>query len=251
MELGKDAFWKFDETRAKLGYKSAWLVKDPDDPSGKFSLIGLTTTAPYPFGEADNKEIDVLQSANIGRVPGKTRLEETDVPVYHHRDNVYRYERLQEKGVLEFMTINSEKVGYRFSGSLKYRPDTAENTENTATVRVTPIRATEKAIKNARPFIIESFCFLNAIPETVKVNEVIDFTVIEPEKPTYVVNKITTNEVTGVETEALATVDSDYSIEDTKITFKQEGLYVVKATSLTNTYAPWITTIYVEETTAE
>ena len=243
--LGNNAFWKFDTNRVRNGYKSAWLVKDPEDKSGKFSLIGLTTSVPYPYGEPETSEIDVLQSPNIGLISGKVRLETTDVPVYHHRDNAYRYEKLEGK-VLQFMSINAEFVGYVFSGTLKYIPDTAENTENTATVRVTPASATEKSIKNARPFIIESFCFRDPIPETVKTGEEVDFSVKENATPTYVINKITTDSSTMQETETIAELSTDYTLTGSKITFNTEGLYVISATSPTNEYAPWTTTVYVE-----
>lgn len=239
MAVHKDAFWQFNENRAGTGYKSAWLVKKQGED--KYSLIGLTTSVPYPFGDTENFDINVLQSSSIGKVEGKFSMESVDVPVYHHRDNAYRFNQLSGQ-VLDFMSINSEFVGYKFSGTLKYKPDTAEASENTATVTVTPLSGSEIPVYDARNDIIESLCIAGVIPETVKPNTDVDFSVKQSDVGTltFSVKKIAPS--TNVETEAVSS--TDYTVNGNKIKFISTGLMVVTISA--TGYASWTTTVYVE-----
>ena len=242
--IGENAFWQFEETRAKAGYKSAWLVKDPDDTNanGKFALIGLTTNVPYPFGDTETFDINVLQSSTIGKVEGKTTMDNVDVPVYHHRDNAYRFNKLAGK-TLEFMSINSEFVGYKFTGTLKYKPDTAEASENTATGTVTPLSGSEVPLYDARNEIIETLCIKGVIPTTVKTGTAVDFSVVQTSTSlTFKVKKIAPS--TNVETDATLTTDYTVGTSDNKITFKTTGLMAVTVQAVG--YGSWTTTIYVE-----
>lgn len=242
MGITNEAFNKYKETRALRGYKSAWLVKHPDDTSGKYSLIGATETAPYVFGSKDSSDFDLLQSPTIGKVEGKFTLDEKEVEVMHHRDNAYRFEKLKGK-VLEFMTINSEFVGYKFTGTLEYKPNDADSDVNKATVTITPLTAETKPIFNARSLVVETLCFANTIPERIIVGEKVNFSVAQSGvTPTLNVKKITTDTTTGEETEA-----TDSSVTTTNIaevTFSSSGLYVITASA--TGYAPWTTTVFVD-----
>lgn len=250
MEITNNAFSQYKETRALSGYKSAWLVKHPDDTSGKYSLIGATETAPYVFGSKNTFDYDLLQSAVIGQVEGKMTLESQDIEVLHHRDNAYRYEKLKGK-VLEFMTINAEFVGYKFSGTIDYKPNTAEAEVNRATVTITPIDATTTPVYNARPEVIETLCFASAIPATVKVGDTIDLAVVQTSATVTLQYKFTkiadgTN-AEEVDDGAFTVVQST-----TKYTAVKAGLYAIKVedTATTKQYAPWVTTVYVEANSA-
>lgn len=239
MAIGNNAFWQFNEDRATTGYKSAWLVSLPEN-NGKYSLVGLTTSVPYPFGDTETFEINVLQSEVIGQAKGKTTLESVDVPVYHHRDNVYRFEKLEGQ-VLNFMSINSEFVAYRYSGTLEYKPDTAEASENTATVTITVISASKTAVLDARNEIIENLCLKNAIPTTVKSGIEIDFAVKQTDaSPTFEVKMIEAG--TNKETDMVST--TNYTVNGTKIKFTTGGLMAI--TVKDSNYASWTTTVYVE-----
>lgn len=239
MAITNNAFSQYKETRALSGYKSAWLVKHPDDTSGKYSLIGATETAPYVFGSKNTFDYDLLQSAVIGQVEGKMTLESQDIEVLHHRDNAYRYEKLKGK-VLEFMTINAEFVGYKFSGTIDYKPNTAEAEVNRATVTITPIDATTTPVYNARPEVIETLCFASAIPESIKVGDEIDLAVVQTSATvTYSFKKIADG--TNAETDDVTSFTASTS---PKYTAGAEGLYAIKATA--TGYAPWVTTVYVE-----
>ena len=240
--MNEKSFFQYKEGRALSGYKSAWLVKLPEN-NGKYSLIGATETVPYVFGDKETFEFNLLQSPVIGQVEGKLSLESQDVDVLHHRDNAYRYEKLKGK-VLDFMCINAEYVGYKFSGTLDYRPNNAEADINRATVTIIPMDAETTPIYDARNEIIETLCFADEIPSTVKTGEAIDFSVKQTGATvTYTVTKIASG--TNVESLAVSTTDYTQGSNSSSITFNSTGLFAIKASA--NNYAAWTTTVYVEQ----
>lgn len=240
--MNNNAFWQFDENRAKAGYKSAWLVKLPN--ASKYSLIGLTTEVPYPFGENETFDVNILQGEGIGKITGKFNMEPTDVPVYHHRDNAYRYNEIIGDKVVSFMSINSEMMGYQFTGTVVYKPDTAGANENMATVTITPIAGSKKPIYDAREMIEETVCLKEPIPESVTSGTTVDFTVKQANvTPTFKVEKIAPT--TNLKTDMTAT--TDYVVSGSSITFNTTGLMVITISA--KNYASWVTTVYVEATT--
>jgi hypothetical protein len=239
MAISNNAFWQYKETRALSGYKSAWLVKNPDDTSGKFSLIGATESVPYVFGEKGSFEFNLLQADGIGKVEDKMSLEAVSVDVLHHRDNAYRFNKLKGK-TLEFMSINAELMGYKFVGTLDYKPNTAEADVNRATVTITPMSAETTPVYNARNEVIETLCFLASIPEKIKVADTINLSVVQSDV-TPTVKAVKIEDGTNKESDATASLD----ISDiTKVKISTAGLYAITVSA--TGYAPWTTTVYVE-----
>lgn len=236
--IDKNAFFKYNETRALAGYKSAWLVKHPEDTSGKYSLIGATETVPYVLADKGSFEFNILQMPTIGQVEDKMSLEEVEVEVLHHRDNAYRYEKLKGK-VLEFMSINAEMVGYKFTGTIDYRPNSAEADINKATVTITPMSAETTPTYNARNEIIETLCFKAVIPSEISSTDTIDLSVVQSVTPT--VTAVQIADGTNMETDATSLLDAT---DIKKVKISSPGLYAIKV-SATN-YAPWVTTVYVK-----
>ena len=237
--MNNNAFWQFDENRAKTGYASAWLVKMPN--RDKFSLVGLTTQVPYPFGNNETFDVNILQGEGIGKLKGKYSMETVDVPVYHHRDNAYRYNEIIGDSVMEFISINSEFMAYSFEGTLEYKPNTAEASENMATVTIFPIAGSKRPIYDAREMVEETVCLKESIPETIRSGESVDFVAKQTDilTPTFKVEKIAAT--TNAKTEM--TASTDYTVNGTKITFNTAGLMVITVSA--TGYAPWTTTVYV------
>ena len=237
MAVDNNSFFQYNETRAQSGYKSAWLVKRPG--ADKYSLVGATETVPYVFGDKDTFEFDILQSPTKGQVEGKMSLEPQDIEVLHHRDNAYRFGKLKDEGALDFMVINAEFVGYKFVGTLDYRPNNAEADVNRATVTITPMSAQTIPVFNARPEVEETLCFASAIPATIKVGDEIDLSVTQGVTPTVTADIIADG--TNDETDATANL----STTDIKnVTISVAGLYAITVSA--TDYAPWTTTVYVE-----
>ena len=235
MALTENAFFQYKETRALSGYKSAWLYKDPD--LGKYCLVGATETVPYVFGDKDTFEFDILQSSTKGQVEGKPSLEAQDIEVLHHRDNAYRFNKMKGK-TIDFMTVNGEFMGYKFSGTLDYRPNNAEADVNRATVTITPMSADATPVYNARHEIAETLCFASAIPATVKVGDKFDISVTQVS--TGVTYKMVELDKAD---EPDATTNLSYT-DPTQATISMEGIYAITASA--TGYASWTTTVYVE-----
>ena len=237
MAVDNNSFFQYNETRAQSGYKSAWLVKRAG--ADKYSLVGATETVPYVFGDKDTFEFDILQSPTKGQVEGKMSLEPQDIEVLHHRDNAYRFEKLKGQS-LDFMVINAEFVGYKFVGTLDYRPNNAEADVNRATVTITPMSAQTIPVFNARPEVEETLCFASAIPATVKVGAEIDLSVTQS-GVTPTVTAVTIADGTNEEADATANL----STADIKnVTISVAGLYAITVSA--EGYASWTTTVYVE-----
>lgn len=237
MAIKENDFFKYEETRAKTNYKSAWLVKMPG--RDKYSLIGLTEQVPYPFGDNETFDVNVLQSESIGKIKGKYSMDSVDIPVFHHRDNAYRFNQLDDQ-VLEFMSINSEFVGYKYTGTVEYKPDTADAGEDKATVTLTPLSGSKTPIYDARELIEDTVCLTSSIPETVKLNTMVDFAIKQSGTPSFSIAKISGE--TNTKTAMIST--TDYEVNGSKITFKASGLMVITISCAD--CAPWITTVYVE-----
>lgn len=242
--MEQNTFYKYEENRALTGYGSAWLVALPNN-GGKFSLIGFTESVPYVFADKESFDFNVLQQETMGQIQGKTTLESVDVSVMHHRDNAYRFNKLAGQ-VLQFMSVNAEFVGYKFSGTIDYRPDTAEADIHHATVTITPSSASTTPVYNARPEILDTLAFNSPVKATVDINEKVDFSV--KQSPTDFSLSVTSIGANNVETTAV--VSNDYVIDSTKTTtiqFKKSGLYAVTVSA--TGYASWTTTVYVNTAT--
>jgi hypothetical protein len=238
MSVNDNSFFKINETRALSGYKSAWLYKDL--VLGKYCLVGATESVPYVFGDKDSYEFDILQSSTKGQVEGKPSLEPKDIEVLHHRDNAYRFAKLKEQGTIDFMTINAEFMGYKYVGTLDYRPNDAEADVNRATVTITPMSASATPVYNARDEIAETLCFASAIPATIKMGTAFDISVTQTDaSATYTMVKIAND---GTETVSSALTSTDPK----KATISEAGLFAIKVSDSLQKYASWITTVYVE-----
>lgn len=242
MALNENAFFQYKETRAQSGYKSAWLYKDAE--IGKYCLVAATETVPYVFGgDKDSFEFDILQSPTKGLVEGKSSIETKDIEVLHHRDNAYRFNKLKGK-TLDFMTINGEFMGYKYNGTLDYRPNDAEADVNRATVTITPMSAEAIPVFNARNEIAETLCFASAIPATIKAGAKFDLSVVQnTATATYKMVKIADD---GKETEATTSLTVTNPKE---ASISEAGLYAITVSDTAKTYASWTTTIYVESAT--
>ena len=143
---------------------------------------------------------------------------------------------------IDFMSINAEFVGYRYTGTIDYRPNTAEADIHKATVTITPMSASSEPILNARPQILESLSFANSVPATVKVGEKFSLAVRQSNAIVSVsVKKIADD--TNAETDATANANTT---DVSAVTISAEGLYAFTVSA--SGFAPWTTTVYAEAT---
>ena len=95
------------------------------------------------------------------------------------------------------------------------------------------------SVYNARPYILETLCFADEIPATVKLSETVNLSVKQTSAVVTVTAKAI-NSDTNIAEETTNVTTTDIS----KISFSKSGLYLLTASA--DGYASWSTTVYVE-----
>lgn len=230
--IEKDAYFKYLENKGQSGYRAAILVKKPADTL--YSLLVASETVPSVFGSKDSFEFDLLNSSVKGKIEGKMSLDDKEVEVLHHRDNVYRFEKLKNQ-VLDFMVVDSQFVGYKFTGTLSYRMNDASADVLRGTYTITPMSADPTPILNARSLCQETLCFASVVPDEVNAGDKIQLSVVQT--GTTVTYKSFLINANGTEGEATTIDGNEFTAPTT------EGLYGITASA--TGYAPWTTTVFV------
>lgn len=233
----KDIYYKYQESRAITGDRSALLARLPN--TDKYSLFLPVAELPSPEGTTDTVEFELINMPAVGQLEGKKRLEAFDVPFMWHRDNIYRLEKYKGQ-VIDFLDFQPDFTAKKFKATYNFRRDTAQpSTVLQGILTITPMSMEETTIFDCRDMIEETLCFSEAIPATVEVGDTLDVSLVQKNvKPTYTFAKIS---ATGEET----TAGSDLTEEDGKVTVETgaSGLYAIKASA--TGYASWTTTVYV------
>ena len=233
--ISNDAYNKYLENKGQSGYRAAILVSETGDVQGGYSLLVASESVPSIFGTNDSFEFDLLNSAVKGKIAGKMSLEDKEVEVLHHRDNVYRFEKLKDK-TLNFMVIDSQFVGYKFVGTISYRMNDATADVLRGTYTITPMSANPTPILDARPFCKETLCFASVVPDDIGAGKTITLSVVQQNaNETYTAKKIASD---GTETD-----DNSVIIGKVFTAPTGGGLYAITVSA--DGYAPWTTTVYV------
>lgn len=232
--IAKDAYFKYLEHKGQSGYKAAILVKEQS--ASKYSLLVASETVPSVFGSQDSFEFDLLNSPVKGKIAGKMSLDDKEVEVLHHRDNVYRFEKLKGK-VLDFLVVDSNFVGYKFSGTVAYRMNDATADVLRGTYTITPMSADPNPVLDARSLCEESLCFADVVPDTVKAGDKVNLSVVQTgTTATFTAAKVNENGTETPETSAIS--GNVFTAPD------GGGLYAITASA--TGYASWTTTTFVE-----
>lgn len=233
--IANDAYNKYLENKGQSGYRAAILVSETGDVEGGYSLLCASETIPSIFGSVDSFEFDLLNSPVKGKIAGKMTLDDKEVEVLHHRDNVYRFEKLRDK-TLNFMVVDSQFVGYKFVGTVSYRMNDASADVLRGTYTITPMSADPVPVLDARPYCTETLCFASVVPDDIDAGKTINLSVVQTNaSATYTCKKINAD---GTDTnEASAIVGNVFTAP------VGGGLYAITASA--TGYAPWTTTVYV------
>lgn len=233
--IANDAYNKYLENKGQSGYRAAILVSETGDVEGGYSLLCASETVPSMFGSTDSFEFDLLNSPVKGKIAGKMTLDDKEVEVLHHRDNVYRFEKLKDK-TLNFMVVDSQFVGYKFVGTVSYRMNDATADVLRGTYTITPMSADPVPVMDARPFCKETLCFSSVVPDDIDAGKTITLSVVQTDATvTYSAVKIAKD---GKETPESSAIAGNVFTAPAS-----GGLYAITATA--TGYAPWTTTVYV------
>ena len=243
MAISNDAYNKYLENKGQSGYRAAILVSENGEVLGGYSLLVASETIPSIFGAVDSFEFDLLNSPVKGKIAGKMTLDDKEVEVLHHRDNVYRFEHLKDK-TLNFMVIDSQFVGYKFVGTVAYRMNDASADVMRGTYTITPMSADPVPVYDARPYCKETLCFSTVVPDDMNAKDVdgkaktLDLAVVQ--NVSTVAFKAYKIDVDNSETEVPTAITGKIFTAPA-----EGGLFAIKAYDTADGYAPWTTTVYV------
>jgi hypothetical protein len=249
--MGNNALMKYKENQAQVGYGSAIFYKETGET--KYKFLVASETVPFPFGSNETFEYNLMNAETIGQVEGKATLEQKEVELLYTRDNAVMFENLRGR-VLDFMSVTPQKVGFKFSGTITFRPNDASNDIHRGTYVITPMSADTTPYYMAREEVKTPLFFADVIPEEISIKDLgttatgvkvsvglsNGYANAEFSYDTFVKS---TNKPTGTPTDVTAT---NGIIELPKTT----GLYIVYAkpqSSDEDTYSGCFTTVYVVE----
>lgn len=249
--MDKNTFFGYKENQASTGYGSAILYKKQGDT--KYRFLCASETVPFPFGDKETFEFNLVNSPVIGQVAGKETLEQKSIELLFTRDNAFLFETLKNQ-VLDFMSISSQMVGYKYSGTISFRPNDATNDIHRGTYVITPMDADPTPYYMAREEILVPMFFADVIPDEISIaslgdeNTKIKINVSlrgNPTGATYSYDTIsaTSNKPTGAKS-TLTPIDGIVELPKTK------GLYILYAepsTAMSTTHSGCFTTIYIIE----
>lgn len=233
--IDNNAFYKYQEYRGQSGYKSAILIKEPN--AQKYSLLVASESVPSVFGTQGSFEFNLLNMPVMGKIADKMVLEEKEVECLLHRDNIWRFEQLRGK-TLDFMYMTPDFVGYKFSGTVTFKPNDAGADVLRGTYTIVPMTADETPIFNVRDMIEETLCFDGSIPENITSGDKISLSVVQT-------GATVTYKQFNIGSDGSKGEATDLQVTDGQATITLPAGGLIGITATATGYAPWTTTVYV------
>lgn len=244
--MNKNAFFKYVESRGQNAYGSAILIKEPT--AEKFSLLIASETVPAVFSSQGSFEFNLVNAPATGKVADKVTLEDKEVEFLLHRDNVVRLEGLKGK-TLDFMYFTPDFMGWRFTGTISYRPNDATAEILRGTYTITPMSADSAPIIDARSLVQETIAIINAVEDSVQVGTASHTINVECDVSAFDVTLKVIDGATGyVSTKFTATKPASIEGTTASISVSASGAtaddYAILYITVSKTgYAPWTTTV--------
>lgn len=241
----KDIYYKYQESRAITGDRSALLARLPN--TDKYSLFLPVAELPSFEGSTDTVEFELLNMPSVGQLEGKKRLENVEVPFMWHRDNIYRLEKYKGQ-VIDFLDFQPDYTARKIKGTYTFRRDTAQpSTVLQGILTIVPMSMEDTTILDCRDMVEETLCFSETIPATVEIGDTLNLSVVQNVPSTSLSYSFAHIKDTGEEEDATSTFtkkedgDTLYTVGSSA-----SGLYAIKVSA--TGYASWTTTVYVNGT---
>ena len=164
--MDKNTFFDYKESQAHSGYRSAVLYKATGD--SKYRFLCASETAPFPIGSKETFEFNLLNSASTGSVEGKDSAEQKEVELLYTRNNAMLFEKLKGQ-TLDFMTLTPQFVGYKYSGTISFKPNDATNDIHRGTYTITPMSIDTTPHYMAREEVLMPLFFANSIIDEISI----------------------------------------------------------------------------------
>lgn len=248
--MQKNAFYGYKESQAQYGYRSAILYKKEGET--KYSFLCASETVPFPFGTKETAEFNLMNSPVVGQVEGKDTLEQKEIELLYTRNNAILFEKLKGK-VLDFMSLTPQMIGYKYSGTIAFRPNDATNDIHRGTYTITPMDADPDPYFTARDLCKTPIFFTTAIPDELSLAS--DGTATGD---TTTVNINIDINYTGAATYKIAKFGDDgkeetantLTLTNKVASITEAGLYVIYVEPASNDASSWsgcFTSIYITE----
>jgi hypothetical protein len=201
---------------------------------------------PFPFGTKETAEFNLMNSPVVGQVEGKDTLEQKEIELLYTRNNAILFEKLKGQ-VLDFMSLTPQMIGYKYSGTIAFRPNDATNDIHRGTYTITPMDADPTPHFMAREEALIPLFFSAAIPDEISLSalngEKVKINVeVTGGTATYKYDKVDakTNKESGTLTDLTVSGDDVAELTPTA------GLYVIYAIpENTETHSGCFTSIYI------
>lgn len=247
--MDKNTFFEYKESQAHSGYRSAVLYKATG--ATKYQFLCASETAPFPIGSKETFEFNLLNSATTGSVEGKDSAEQKEVELLYTRNNAMLFEKLKGQ-TLDFMTLTPQLVGYKYNGTISFKPNDATNDIHRGTYTITPMSIDTTPHYMAREEVLMPLFFANSIADEISVasygqTDKIKINVTLNKTLTGVVYKYTTMTAsTKQESEATTITENNGIIELTKPSVAtMYTIYAEPSNTDAENYSGCFTTVYV------
>lgn len=242
---------KFESSRGQSGYDTALLVREPGEKL--YSLYLPMEEVPSVFGSTESFDINILIAGVKGKIMGKQELEDVDVDVLLHRDNILRINSLVGQ-VLDFLVLYSDGTGYTFSATTQFRPNTASADVLRGTLTFSPLSANTVSV-DVRDLVKQTVSFAQTIPDSLSfssdakaTSQKVTVKITQPNAQYEITSNNSVFTVSEPDSDGVVTITC--AGNQTKDQF---GIIYIKASSTDklagseteSKYAPWTTTIAV------
>ena len=226
-------FEKFPEIKAQSGIGSALYVQEED---GLYGFVLPLETTPGVGTTPESIDIDVTTEDYIGKIPGKSTLEDKENEFFYHRDSIRRLMSLKgsEKN---WLVINSDMTGNKFTATLNFVPnDGTSGDPLKGTMKLTP-KTIDGYVDNVYPLLKPTARPASALDNVIKLASGATYTI------PFITNPADATITATVETSGIATA----SITDGNlvITASSAGSTVIAITISKTGYYNWVTTTLV------
>ena len=158
-----DFIQRFDDNKALSGVGSALMFKTASET--KYHLFVALETTPFVVGETASHDFNLTTSPFIGKVKGKTTLDNKDVEYLWHRDNLIRLEKFKGQ-TLDFMAVGKDFTAQQFRASYEHRPNDQADDVAKGTLTLIPI-SVQEPIVDCRDLLMGTVVITNAIQDEV------------------------------------------------------------------------------------
>ena len=141
-----------------------------DDTLLKYVLFLPLETLPSVSGSVNTVEHDVTTSSSIGKIKGKSSLDDKELTFLWHRDNIRRVEKyLGQQN--DFLVSYKDGTGWKFSAEYTYRPDDAGASDKvTGTITLIPSSVDDNATLNVRDLMARTCIITSTIDSEVELS---------------------------------------------------------------------------------